>query len=70
MNNKKNNTFFLQINLKDSFRDVKIIFLCNILYLNKKMWPISEPPLAFILKTLGVVSNEGKETISPQRLKG
>ena len=35
------------------------------------MWPIAEPPLAFVLKNVGGgFLNEGKETISPQRLKG
>ena len=35
------------------------------------MWPIAEPPLAFVSKNVGGgFLNEGKETISPQRLKG
>jgi len=35
------------------------------------MWPIAEPPLAFVFKNVGGgFLNEGKETISPQRLKG
>ncbi len=35
------------------------------------MWPVTEPPLAFVFKNVGGgFLNEGKETISPQRLKG
>ena len=35
------------------------------------MWLIAEPPLAFKMKNVGGgFLNEGKETISPQRLKG
>ena len=46
-------------------------FYCLSKQIKEKMWPIAEPPLAFIMKNVGGgFLNEGKETISPQRLKG
>ena len=50
---------------------IKLIDLFKIKFKKiKKMWPIAEPPLAFIMKNVGGgFLNEGKETISPQRLR-
>jgi len=45
-------------------------FYCLSKQIKEKMWPIAEPPLAFIMKNVGGgFLNEGKETISPQRLR-